>query len=381
MDEDSEILKSTKIHWLNTIFLISTPILALSLSIWHGIVFGISFVEISIFIFWYLATGLSITVGYHRLFSHRSHEAVWPVRLAYALFGAGAFQNSILEWSSDHRRHHKQTDTDEDPYNARRGFWWSHILWVMVDDDVAGPNYSNVKDLQKDSVVMFQHKHIFLIGFLFGMVLPAAVGYSIGGLSTGIGGFIWGGLIRTVLVHHGTFMINSAAHFWGKQNFGTSDSSKDSYWLAFFTFGEGFHNFHHTFQTDYRNGIRWWHWDPSKWLIWCGSKLRLNSNLKTTPEWTIGVARMRTKFKKRITSMAWGIDVQTRYEEILEQICANFKAKQRTLSLLKEQMLEERNVLRKSVKSQMADLKNSLTEIEQQFNNLLAEMAKNSPVV
>ena len=128
MEDIERPAKPFNINWLNTAFLLGTPPLALVGAIWHGLAYGITWVEGMIFFVWYFACGLSITVGYHRLFTHRSHDARSPLRLAYAVFGAGAFQNSILEWSSDHRRHHKEVDNEADPYNASRGFWWSHFL-------------------------------------------------------------------------------------------------------------------------------------------------------------------------------------------------------------------------------------------------------------
>lgn len=287
-----------KVNWLNAIFLSGTPILAVAGAIWHGLTFGIGWVEVLIFFTWYLTCGLSITVGYHRLFSHRSHEARWPLRLAYAVFGAGAFQNSILEWCSDHRRHHRHTDDDHDPYSASRGFWWSHMFWIFIDESEEGEaDYSNVKDLQQDWVVRWQHRHIYKIGFLSSMLLPGLVGFALAGVGGAIGGFVWGGLMRTVFLHHGTFLINSAAHFWGKQPYSDENSSKDSFWLAFFTFGEGYHNFHHSFQADYRNGHRWWQWDPSKWFIRAGSLVRLNRNLKRAPRWSIETLRMDREYE------------------------------------------------------------------------------------
>ncbi|MBC8437658.1 MAG: fatty acid desaturase [Euryarchaeota archaeon] len=377
MTVESVNSNETKLNLLNLIFLSGTPILALIMAIWHFIVFGIGKIELVIFFFWYFACGLSITVGYHRLFSHRSHTAIWPLRLFYALFGAGAFQNSILEWSSDHRNHHKDTDSDKDPYNALRGFWWSHIGWIIIEDDIGEPDYTNVKDLQKDWVVMFQHNHIFKIGFIIGMVLPGIVGYMFGGLATGIGGFVWGGLVRTVFVHHGTFFINSAAHVWGKQPYATQNTSKDSFWLAFLTFGEGYHNFHHTFQADYRNGIRWWQWDPSKWCIWLGSIFKFNRGLKRTPDWSIGLAKMRTKFESLVPVSGKERFILI-FEERFDEMCNSFKEQKRKLKSYKAEMVESSKQIHDEIKSQVKDLKKSIREIESQFEKLVIEMTNYS---
>ena len=122
----------SNINIVNTAFLVGMPILALTSLIFYSVNYGISWFEPVIFVFFYLASGLSITAGYHRLFSHRTHKGAWPLRLFYALFGAAAFQNSAIKWCSDHRRHHRKTDEEEDPYSVTRGFFWAHIGWVMV---------------------------------------------------------------------------------------------------------------------------------------------------------------------------------------------------------------------------------------------------------
>ena len=380
MSDTIDNSKPIKLNWINVIFLIITPILALIGSIWHGVTYGITWVEFSIFFIWYFACGLSITVGYHRLFSHRSHQAVLPLRIMYALFGAGAFQNSILEWCSDHRRHHKETDQDGDPYNATRGFWWSHFIWILVDEEDGKVDYSNVRDLQKDWVVRLQHRFIFSIGFLVGMIAPAIVGYAIGGIPTAIGGFVWGGLVRTVFVHHGTFLINSAAHVWGKQSYTTSNSSKDSLWLAFFTFGEGYHNFHHAFQADYRNGIRWWQWDPSKWWIGAWSIVKFNSNLKKTPKSSIKTAKMRTSFSKIVNQSEHNHNDNTMniFESRSDECISAMRESVRYLDEKRAQLRKSSSNARKIIAGQIAQTKDKIITINKEFQTLLDEMMRPS---
>ena len=383
MDDVERAAKPFNVSWLNAVFILGTPPLAVIGGVWHGFTYGLTWVEAVIFFVWYFACGLSITVGYHRLFSHRSHEAHWPLRLSYALFGAGAFQNSILEWSSDHRRHHKVTDLVEDPYNATRGFWWSHFLWIIMDEHVGEPDYTNVRDLQKDWVVRFQNRFIFSLGFLFGMVAPAAVGYAIGGVGTAIGGFVWGGLIRTVFVHHGTFLINSAAHVWGKQPYSNQNSSKDSSWLAFFTFGEGYHNFHHAFQADYRNGYRWWQWDPSKWWIRFWSLFKLNKGLKRTPKWSIENAKMKTSFENAAREVAPTIGEQRlaafskRADFCREAVRkAHFAIDSRRIELA-EATSEKREQFLEHLKQARA----TLAAVRADFRQLVTEMAASNTAV
>jgi stearoyl-CoA desaturase (delta-9 desaturase) len=320
MDMSEHIAKPTNINFINSSFLIGTPILAVTSLIYYSMNYGISWFEPVIFFFFYFASGLSITAGYHRLFSHRTHKGEWPLRLFYALFGAAAFQNSAIKWCSDHRRHHLKTDEDEDPYSVTDGFMWAHIGWVMVDQ--GDEMVEHVEDLEADKILAWQDRHIFLIGFLVGIVLPGLVGFALLGNMHGLlGGMIYGGFLRVVIVHHATFLINSAAHTWGTQPYSTANTSKDSPLLSFFTFGEGYHNFHHTFQADYRNGHRWYHWDPSKWLIQSASWVGLTKDLHTIPDKSIESRRMKATFERK----AEGQFIESDYQEKLSDCVAQLR--------------------------------------------------------
>ena len=364
----AEYTSLTKINWLNTIFLISTPILALLGIILDWSYFGApGLIEFVIFMSFYYACGLSITVGYHRLFSHRSHKASWPLVLFYSIFGAGAFQNSIIEWCSDHRNHHKSTDSEDDPYSASRGFWYSHIGWIMVEEEKFENDFSNVKDLQRSKIIRWQHRNIFVIGAFSGIILPAIFGYLIGGIAAAVGCLVWGGLVRLVFVHHGTFLINSAAHIWGKQPYSQEDSSKDSFWLAFLTFGEGYHNFHHTFQADYRNGHKWYHFDPSKWWIKIFSLLRLKSNLKKTPKHSIEVARLDIKFKKTADKLSSkNIDTSVFEKQLLRY--------RKSMKLCLFEIHKARQEMKEAMKNQADSIREKIIEIKQSYKQIKQDL-------
>ena len=305
---------------INSSFLVGMPLLAIFGVVFYSVEYGISWVEPIIFVAFYLACGLSITAGYHRLFSHRTHKAAWPMRLFYALFGAAAFQNSAIKWCSDHRRHHLKTDEEEDPYSVKKGFMWAHMGWVMVDQ--GEEIVEHVEDLQEDKILAWQDRHIFLIGFLVGIVLPGVVGFlAIGGMHGFLGGMIYGGFLRVVVVHHATFLINSAAHTWGTQPYSTANTSRDSPVLSFFTFGEGYHNFHHTFQADYRNGHKWYHWDPSKWWIKVASWVGMTKDLHRIPKKSIESQRMKTTFERKSD----GDEVPTEFQEKVTQCVQNLR--------------------------------------------------------
>jgi stearoyl-CoA desaturase (delta-9 desaturase) len=238
--------------------------------------FGIGWVEIVGFLVTFALAGLSITAGYHRLFAHRAYTASAPVRALFALFGAAAWESSIITWAAHHRFHHKNVDTDEDPYNATRGFWYSHIGWLIVrgakHDDL-----SNVPDLWKDPICRWQHRHWIALAIVVNLLMVVALGLLIGNL---LGMIVFALLLRVLVLHHCTWLINSAAHVWGSQRWSKKHTARDNWALSLLTFGEGYHNYHHTFQADYRNGPIWHNWDPSKWLIWSLSRIGLTTKLR-----------------------------------------------------------------------------------------------------
>ena len=361
MAMSEHIAQPTNINLINSSFLIGTPILAATSLVYYSMNYGISWFEPVIFFFFYFASGLSITAGYHRLFSHRTHKGEWPLRLFYALFGAAAFQNSAIKWCSDHRRHHLKTDEDEDPYSVTDGFVWAHIGWVMVDqgDEIV----EHVEDLQADKILAWQDRHIFLIGFLVGIVLPGLVGFALLGNIHGLlGGMIYGGFLRVVVVHHATFLINSAAHTWGTQPYSTANTSKDSPLLSFFTFGEGYHNFHHTFQADYRNGHRWYHWDPSKWLIQSASWFGLTKDLHKIPDKSIESRRMKATFERKAEGQYIESDYQEKLSDCVSQLRKGFT-----------DLMERRKEFKQAKKSKKQQSKSSWKSMKEAHRNRIKQ--------
>lgn len=235
------------------------------------------------FLVLYIFTGGSITVGYHRLFSHLSYKAKWPVRLFTLIFGSASFENSCLDWSQDHRIHHKHVDEHDDPYDISKGFWYAHMGWLLFKLKPKPP-FDNVKDLMADPLVMWQHKWTHLIGFTVSFIAPFVAGYFLGGMPMAWAMLLIPGILRVTAVQQSTFCINSLCHTLGKQPYATDHSARDSWICALVTFGEGYHNYHHEFQHDYRNGVKWWQFDPTKWIIWTLSKVGLASDLRTVPD-------------------------------------------------------------------------------------------------
>ncbi len=283
------------LSWLNSLFLLLTPPAAITLTILWIYFDGFKWELVVLGVFFYMLSGISITAGYHRLFSHKSYDAHPLVRIFFLVFGAAAFQNSLLKWASDHRMHHSQCDTHKDPYNINEGFFYAHMGWILLKDN----NYFHdryVKDLMKDKYVMFQHNHYFKIAGFFGIILPSVLGWLF--FDSFLGGLAVGALLKVVLIHHSTFFINSLCHYIGKTPYTDDNTARDSWLMALLTFGEGYHNFHHYFQADYRNGIRWFQFDPTKWLIAMLEKLKLASKLKKTPNFKIIAARLQMRLKQ-----------------------------------------------------------------------------------
>ena len=236
----------------------------------------------------YLVTGLGITVGYHRLIAHRSFTCPNWVKGCLLIAGGWALENSVLAWASDHVRHHARCDREEDPYNAQRGFWYSHCGWFFLEDPYADEKYAS--RLRQDPVVLWQHRYYVPI-VLSGVVLPFVVGFLYNGWVGGLGCFLLAGVGRTFFVLNSTYCINSICHLWGKQPHTKADSSRDNWVVSLLTFGEGYHNYHHAHQRDYRNGPRWYNFDPSKWFIFGLSIMGMAGNLcRVQPERTRFVA-------------------------------------------------------------------------------------------
>lgn len=295
------------IVWGNVAFLTLLPLATVVAVPWYVLTRGVTWVEIAACLGMWVVTGLSVTAGYHRLFTHRAYDAPAAVRAVFAVIGAAAYENSVISWAAAHRYHHRHVDTDDDPYNAQEGFWHSHMGWIMVE----GPKHddtANVPDLWKDPILRWQHRHPVLIGTVFNLATTVVLGLLTGRM---LGMFVFALLLRLVLTQHFTFLINSAAHMWGSQPYSSAHSARDNWLLSFFTFGEGFHNYHHSFQADYRNGPRLYNWDPSKWLIWVLARLGLASHLKRSPlDVTLGrmFEHARVSFEEHLRAAGETVD-------------------------------------------------------------------------
>lgn len=252
----------------------------------------------AIAIFMALATMLATTMGHHRLFAHRAFQVPFFIKFLNLFFGAASYEGSALNWASEHRDHHRFVDTPKDPYNIKQGFWHAHMGWFIYERPQQ--DYGNAKDLSSDPWILHQHKYWIYWAVTAGILLPLALGLAFGSFW---GTVFLGVSARLFVVNHCVFLINSAAHTFGKQNYDLNCTAKDSFICAFLTHGEGYHSFHHRFPTDYRNGIKWYHWDPTKWTVRLLSYVGLATNLKRTEEAQILAAR--TAVEKELADIRW----------------------------------------------------------------------------
>ena len=214
-------------------------------------------------LFWLRMFG--VTAGYHRYFSHRSYKTSRPFQFVLALLGTLAVQKGVLWWAGNHRQHHKYSDQVEDLHSpVQRGFWWSHVGWILAPDYEA-TQLDRIPDMAKYPELRWVNDH-----FLLPPVALAVLLYLVGGATW----LVWGFFISTTVLWHATFTINSLAHVWGQRRYETTDTSRNNAWLALLTMGEGWHNNHHRYMNSARQGFFWWEIDLSYYVLvalsWCG---------------------------------------------------------------------------------------------------------------
>ena len=378
-------MEKAPINWTNMLLFSLTPAFALLLVPAYGYFYGYDLYEWLVFVLLMGFCGMSITAGYHRLWSHKAYKAHPLLRVIFALGGACALQNDILTWASGHRRHHQFVDNnDHDPYSASRGFWFSHIGWILRNYKSGAEDYSNVKDLMKDPIVVWQKKHYLTLLLVMNIGLPAFLGLVHGDI---IAGLLLGGLLRLVLSQHVTYLINSIAHMWGQQPYSENNSAKDNPILAFFTYGEGYHNYHHTFQWDYRNGIQWWHFDPTKWVISLLSFAGLTRELKRCNPAEIEKARLELQYLKATEKCerfdipeSWRLRLETEYEQLLQTLQLWTEHRQAWYETKGIQLQESLNSLdRLQLKHGYKEVQYRLKAQKQRWQHLLRDLAQPHP--
>jgi stearoyl-CoA desaturase (delta-9 desaturase) len=232
--------------------------------------------DVALFLAMYAVSTMGITVGFHRLLTHRAFQTYRPIEYLFAAFGSMAVEGPVIGWVSDHRRHHAHADAEGDPHSPHghgegfagtiRGLWHAHLGWLF-DHPTAAWAERYAPDLVEDRGMRVMHR---LFGPLVvgGLVTPFLLGWGLSGeIVGGLTALFWAGLVRIFLVHHVTFSINSICHFFGRRRFQTTDQSTNVFWLALLSFGESWHHNHHAFPRSALHGLRWWELDPGGWLI------------------------------------------------------------------------------------------------------------------
>ena len=366
-----------KTIWFNIGFFAVTTVLGVigwPLYAWHH---GVSTVEWVLFVFYVWATGLGITVGYHRLFAHTTYKANPVIRFLLLFFGAAAFEQTALDWASQHRDHHRYVDTDKDPYSIKKGFFYAHIGWLILWKHKI--HYENALDLQKDPMVMHQHKNYLLWCAGAGIVTPVLIGALFG---HALGAFLLAVCLRITFVYHSTFCINSVCHMFGKSTYDVNATAKDHWLVALVTFGEGYHNFHHKFPVDYRNGIRWFDFDPSKWLIRLMAYAGLAWDLKRTSRFRILEARLAGE-KTSTSNLLQGFAMQPLVAKPLEQLHAQYVLVRQKLegwedavrnyhALVKEQMAAHSEEIKIAASQKISEAREHFQQAYDQWRELIS---------
>ena len=344
---------------------------------WYVRRYGVSLPEVLLTLFFVVTTGVAITVGYHRLFAHSTFKANRFVQFLVLFFGAAAFEQSALTWSSGHRDHHRYVDTPRDPYSIKKGFWYAHIGWMTLWKQ--HPDYNNSKDLLKNRMLMNQHNYYVVWGFTAGILLPVLLGALTG---HALGGLILAVCVRLTFVYHATFCINSVCHTFGKATYDIHATARDNWFAAILTNGEGYHNFHHRFPTDFRNGVRWYHWDPSKWVIAALERLGMAWDLQKVSKFSVLEARLAAENQRaherllviqdhpRLVPMRETL--QSHYAHLIQTLTAWNTSADSYQALLSKQLHEYSDELRAGMLERMRQAQEDFQQARRQWEGITA---------
>jgi stearoyl-CoA desaturase (delta-9 desaturase) len=259
--------------------------------LWNDIVW---WTDLAILALMYALTGIGVTVGFHRLLTHRAFETHRPIRYLFAILGEMAVQGPVITWVADHRKHHAFTDAEGDPHSphghgsgwrgALHGLYYAHMGWLFRGEDRAEPERYGKELLEDPGMRLISRAFPLVVAA--GLLIPFLLGLALTGtLAGGLTALLWGGLVRVFLLHHVTWSINSICHFFGRRRFATDDQSTNVFWLALPSFGESWHHNHHAFPRSAFHGLRWWELDPGGMVIRAMKRLGLAWNVvEITPE-------------------------------------------------------------------------------------------------
>jgi stearoyl-CoA desaturase (Delta-9 desaturase) len=270
-----------RVVYKTTILLIVLiPLLATALALrllWQRVVHAPDLILLAVM---YALVALGVTVGYHRMLTHRSFRAHPVVRLLLLILGSMAFEGPAIEWAATHTKHHARADREGDPHSPVDGFFHAHLGWIFRDGDADPRVYC--RHLLNDRIVTFVSK-TFLLWAIVSLAIPFGIGWLVGGWALALTGLLWGGLVRMFLTHHVTWSVNSVCHTFGRREFETTDRSRNEWIVGLLAFGEGWHNNHHAFPRSAFHGLHWWQLDVSSYVIWTLERLGLARDVYRIP--------------------------------------------------------------------------------------------------
>ncbi|GCE12594.1 acyl-CoA desaturase [Tengunoibacter tsumagoiensis] len=265
-------MKPTPLYKAIVLVAVVGPLLATVYAIYSLWGRAIHAVDLALLLSMYTITALGVTVGFHRMLTHRSFKPNPVIKFLFLVMGSMSLEGMAIEWAATHTKHHAKSDREGDPHSPVEGFFHSHVGWLFKDS-MADPKVYT-PHLLKDPIVMFVSR-TFFVWVLLSLAIPFAIG--------GWWGLLWGGLVRIFLAHHVTWSVNSICHTFGKREFETSDQSRNEWVVGLLAFGEGWHNNHHAFPRSAFHGLHWWQFDLSGYIIWTMERLGLVKDVYRIP--------------------------------------------------------------------------------------------------
>ena len=351
------------IDWRAAFVLLLYPIILLALAVKYSGYTQIGIFEIALAVVGYYGSNISVGIGLHRLWSHNSYKTNKLVEFILVMMSSGTLQGPVLSWASNHYKHHTYTDKDQDPHSPLKfknrvvGFLWSHIGWMIIGGSYQPIDKITMVKLGRSKLLKWQLQYYWQVAVFMNIVPPALLGYLIGGTAmSAYAGFLFIGIGRAIQ-QHATFCVNSMCHFLGSKKY-YKGTAGDIWWMALFLLGENWHNFHHAFPSDYRNGARWYHFDVHKWIIYLMSKVGLAWDLERTPKVRIQAKMQETnqyllEGRKHELSL-----LQSRINQLTEVI------------YVKLHEIDNRSVyIRTKLKKSFLDIQESLRKLAEQLQS------------
>ncbi|MFU7503076.1 MAG: fatty acid desaturase [Candidatus Tisiphia sp.] len=370
-----------RIVWSIFFVLIIYPIILSYLGIKYYASHKIGVFEISLFIAGYYGSNIAVGVGLHRLWSHHTFKTNKMVEFILVMMSAGTLQGPVLSWASNHFKHHAYTDKDQDPHSPSKfdnkilGFLWSHIGWMIIDGSYKSIDRITMVKLGKNKLLRWQLKYYWQIAAFMNIVFPALIGYLIGGtINSAYAGFLFIGMGRA-LQQQATFCVNSLCHFVGSKQY-YKGTAGDIWWMALFLLGENWHNFHHAFPSDYRNGAKWYHFDVHKWIIYVMSKLGLAWNLEVTSKIRIQ-AKINETSKYLIEGRKQQLNLlQDKINQLVEHVYVKLNELENSSISIKAQLQKSFMEIQESLKKLAEQLHSSIQLTEKSSERLLKIASK-----